>query len=185
MRGIFTYCLMAGLVLALGLVNKARAENLDPQTPAVDFKHDIQPLFRRHCYRCHGQTKAEGGFRLTSRKAALGEGDSGELLISPKQPAQSLILSRLTDDSLGDVMPLDSEPLPKADLDLIKRWIEEGASWPDEAAEDRHWAYAAPARPALPKVQNAAWPKNAIDYFVLARLEEDGLTPSDPVERAG
>ncbi len=171
----FHFCLV---LLIFPAIHTANA-----QPPAVDFQRDVQPLFRRHCYRCHGQTKAEGGFRLSLRKEAMGKGDSGETLISPQHPAQSLLLARLTDESLGDVMPLDSEPLSEADVSLIKRWIEAGAIWPDEVAEDRHWAYAKPIRPALPKVKTETWPKNAIDRFVLARLEREGVKPSPEAER--
>jgi hypothetical protein len=72
----------------------------------------------------------------------------------------------------------------REELDILRRWIEAGAVWPDEAAEDRHWAYAQPKKAALPKTKNETWPRNTIDHFVLARLEQEGLTPNDPVERA-
>ena len=184
MRRFFGVACVLWAILALILPGALATEPPTPPAQAVDFQRDVQPLFRRHCYRCHGQTKAEGGFRLSRRESSMGKGDSGEALISPRQPEQSLILARLTSDSLGDAMPLDSEPLSAEEIGIIKRWIEAGAPWPDKAAEDRHWAYSQPARPALPKVQDKTWPKNAVDHFILARLEKEGLTPSDPAERA-
>ena len=72
---------------------------------------------------------------------------------------------------------------------LLRAWIDQGAKWPAEAdaiasAASTHWAYKKPERPALPKVKNAAWPRNEIDLFVLARLEKEGLTPQPEVDRA-
>jgi mono/diheme cytochrome c family protein len=176
------FCVLAWVTFAF--TGNAAAETPAESVKAVDFQRDVQPLFRRHCYRCHGQTKSEGGFRLTRRAEALGKGDSGESIIAPKHPEKSLILTRLTNESYGDVMPLDSESLSANEIAVIKRWIETGADWPDDLAEDRHWAYIKPARPKLPKVQNENWPAGAIDHFVLSRLEREGLAPSDPAEKA-
>lgn len=179
-RSLFSIC----FVISFVSVHVGNAEPPRKMQQPIRFQRDIQPLFRRHCYRCHGQTKAEGGFRLSRRAEALGKGDSGELLIVPKHPEKSLLLARLTDGSNGDVMPLDSESLSQSDITTIKRWIESGASWPDESAEDRHWAYQRPTRPALPQVQAKSWPQNRVDYFVLSRLEREGLTPSPAADRA-
>jgi hypothetical protein len=75
--------------------------------------------------------------------------------------------------------------LSAVQVDLLKRWIDAGASWPEEqGAQKKHWAYVKPGRPTLPKVKNPRWPKNPIDYFVLARLEKEGLRPSPEAERA-
>ncbi len=173
-----------GLVLVFLSDSNLVAEPPAKSKPAVDFQRDVQPLFRRHCYRCHGQTKEEGGFRLSHRKLALGTGDSGEPLITPKHPEKSLLLSRLTDKSLGDVMPLDSEPLSEKDIQTLTNWIEAGAVWPDESAEDRHWAYLKPARPLPPQVSKNFTVHNPIDAFAAAQLEREGLHQSAPAERA-
>ena len=62
--------------------------------------------------------------------------------------------------------------LTPQEINLLKRWIEQGAEWKD------HWAFIPPEEAPLPEVRNAAWPRNAIDRFVLARLEAEGLTPA-------
>ena len=68
-------------------------------------------------------------------------------------------------------MPPKGDRLTAQQIDLLKRWIEQGAAWPDDSsAQKKHWAYQAPIRPSLPKVKNPRWAKNPIDYFVLARL---------------
>jgi len=176
-------CWLAGIEPAAAEeVSKAPAPA--PVQVQVSFERDVQTLFRRHCYRCHGPTKAEGGFRLSTRKAAFGEGDSGEPIIVAGKPDSSLLLKRLTDEDHGDLMPLDAEPLAKHEIERITRWIAAGAEWPDSAASDIHWAYRKPARPALPPVKNRLWARNAIDRFILARLEREDLAPSPPAERA-
>src|SRR5262249_44401197 len=61
--------------------------------------------------------------------------------------------------------------------EALRRWVDQGAAW------SKHWAYEPPARPRLPAVKNAAWPRNPIDYFILARLEQEGLSPSPEAAR--
>jgi hypothetical protein len=155
-----------------------------PMHADVDFRRDIQPLFRQHCTRCHGPTNEEGGLRLTQRAAAFSTGDSGEEAIVPGDPEASLLLKRLTNEDYGDLMPLDGEPLSGREIALIRQWIEAGAVWPDDAEQDRHWAYVKPVRPTIPAIHNQRWPVNEIDVFILARLDSEGRTPSAIAERA-
>ena len=81
-------------------------------------------------------------------------------------------------------MPYGAPPLSADDVELIRKWIDQGARGPDSAAPlaaakpVKHWAYVKPVRPDVPKVKNAAWCRNPIDNFVLARLETEGLKPS-------
>jgi hypothetical protein len=99
--------------------------------------------------------------------------------------------SRLVHRVLGlngeERMPLGREALRGAQIELLKRWIDEGANWPDsatsEGAVQKHWAYVAPLRPAVPKVKNSAWARNPIDNFILARLEKEGLSPSPEADK--
>ncbi len=148
----------------------------------VEFARDVQPIFRRHCYRCHGRKNAEGGFQLSNRTAAFGESDSGVSPIQPGMPDESTILDRLIDPSVGDVMPLDGDPLSQAEIATIRQWIRQGADWPDTVAEDRHWAYVKPSQPALPE-SKTRWGHNAIDAFVLSKLEDENLSPSPEADR--
>ena len=89
------------------------------------------------------------------------------------------------------VMPPDGEGerLTAEQVGLLRAWIDQGAKWPKEAdalasSIGTHWAYKKPERPAIPKVKNAAWPRNEIDYYVLARLEKEGLAPQPEADRA-
>ncbi len=159
--------------------NGARADG-----PEIDFGRDVQPILRRHCYRCHGPANAEGGFRFSQRESALGLGDSDEPLIVAGKPDESLVVKRLVDDAYGDLMPLDGDPVSPAELAVLRRWISSGASWPDSLAVDQHWAYQKPTRPKLPTMSSQDWVRNDIDRFVLSRIEEAGLSPSPTANKA-
>jgi hypothetical protein len=112
-------------------------------------------------------------------------GDSGPA-IDPGHADQSLLVDMITGE-LGVRMPPEGEgeALSSAQIELIKRWIDEGAHAPEEtpAADPRdHWAYKPPVRPPVPKVQNQAWVRNPIDAFLAADLEKAGLIPSPPAD---
>jgi hypothetical protein len=149
-----------------------------PLPAPVDFVRDVQPLLRAHCYACHGAGRREAGLRLDSRASAM-----RSKAILPGRGRGSLLVQKLLDEDPEARMPLGRNPLPRAAVDLLARWIDEGAAWPDAAEMDRHWAYATPSRPAPPAVRDAAWVRSPIDAFILARLEREGLAPSPPAER--
>src|SRR5262249_2947259 len=90
-------------------------------------------------------------------------------------------LHRVTEPGEGK-MPPKGERLSAKQVELLKRWIDQGAPWP-EKAEVRHWAYVPPVRPARPAVRNTSWPRTDLDYHVLARLEKEGLEPSPEADR--
>lgn len=168
------------LALALGLsLPSAKARY---QSAKVDFVRDIQPILQTHCAGCHGAAKQMAQLRLDNKRLAL-------RVIVPGQSAQSRLLKRITvDDSQhGEPrMPKGGAALAPAQIELIKRWIDEGADWPDAVSVEtqaKHWAFVPPVRPALPTVKNKLALKNAIDTFVLAKLEKEGLTPSPVADR--
>lgn len=157
--------------------------------PAIDFVRDIQPILQSNCYECHGPKKRKNGLRLDLRAAAIEGGDSGPPIV-PGDSEHSLLVRRLLGLDGDDQMPKDKDPLERAQIEAIRAWIDQGAKWPetaDAAAQalashhddsPQHWAYRPPSRPALPEVKHASWPRTPIDRFVLARLEQEGLTPS-------
>src|SRR2546430_746213 len=86
-------------------------------------------------------------------------------------------------------MPMGRDPLSDAQVKILRAWIDQGADWPQiatiaSAEQKTHWAYVKPVRPELPVINDRAWPRNAIDYFVLARLEKEGVKPSPEADRA-
>nr|WP_143547757.1 PSD1 and planctomycete cytochrome C domain-containing protein [Rhodopirellula sp. SM50] len=163
--------------LAVLLVGFGRPmHGADPQSPAtLDFAADIRPILSDACYHCHGPdaNAREGGFRLDDRQEAL---DSGVL-------SSGDMLERLTSDDPDVRMPPpdSNRRLRRRDRETLKRWLAEGADWPQD---DRHWAFIPPLRPDLPAVEDSRWPQNPIDRFVLARMESEGLSPSPPADRA-
>src|SRR4051812_14975681 len=129
---------------------------------AVDFSRDIQPIFAGNCYECHGPQKQKGKLRLDTRDSALRE--SKDPIIVPGKAELSELYRRVTlPKGHEDIMPNRGEPLTRAQTDLIRDWINEGAIWPTNLSTAKHWAYVSPARPAAPAVKNNPWPKNELD----------------------
>ena len=120
-----------------------------------------------------------GGLRLDLRDAALAPAESGAAVIVPGRADESELVRRVLSDDPAERMPPDeaNRPLSAAQKELFRRWVDEGAEWRE------HWSFVPPARAELPAVQDAAWPRNAIDYFILARLEAEGLRPSAEADR--
>ncbi|MEO5803047.1 MAG: PSD1 and planctomycete cytochrome C domain-containing protein [Verrucomicrobiota bacterium] len=144
---------------------------------------DIQPIFARHCYECHGAEKQKGKLRLDERSSAHLVGKDA-IIVSGKA-SQSELYRRVTlpkgDD---DIMPNRGEPLSKAETDLIQEWINQGAIWPEKTAVAKHWSYVKPARSKIPEATNRGWARNEIDRFILARLEKEKLQPSPEANRS-
>jgi mono/diheme cytochrome c family protein len=154
---------------------------------AVDFTRDIQPIFAKSCYSCHGAKSQMGNLRLDSKKLALSGGQSGHAIVAGKS-AESTLFQRVAGTSDQARMPMGGKPLSPAEIDLIKKWIDAGAVWPEDAGTEqteirKHWAYIAPQRPREPSTKNTQWPVNAIDRFILARLEKEGLQPSGEADK--
>jgi mono/diheme cytochrome c family protein len=162
------------------LVCSAVAQADDPDE-AVDFMRDIRPILSQNCFTCHGpdEDTREAGLRLDQRDTALAELESGETAVVPGHPDKSELFARITsDDEYLQMPPAESgRALTAEQIELIRRWIEQGAPFTD------HWAFQPPQRPELPAVRNTAWPRNEIDYFVLARLERAGIEPSPEADR--
>ncbi|MDX2181433.1 MAG: PSD1 and planctomycete cytochrome C domain-containing protein [Bryobacteraceae bacterium] len=142
----------------------------------VDFARDVQPIFARSCAGCHGPKAQLGSLRLDSREAAAKAIHAGAAV-------ESSLYQRVA--GIGDQarMPMGAKPLPPEEIATIKRWIDEGATWPEslsaKAEIKKHWAFVAPVRPELPSA-NAPRP---IDKFVLARLEKEGMRFSPEADR--
>jgi hypothetical protein len=154
----------------------------------IDFRRDIQPIFDASCTKCHGATRQRGQLRLDSRSFALHGSVTGPV-ISPGDSARSRLVQVVSHSDPAERMPQPSTavPLSPEKIQLIRRWIDQGASWPETPGQPQyepHWAYREPSRPSPPRVRDARWVRNPIDAFVLARLEREGLAPSAEAERA-
>ena len=153
-----------------------------PAAGPVNFVAEVQPILRRHCFRCHGSQNQEASLQLNQREAAFAEADSGEPIIVKQDPEASLLIKRLVDEDFGDLMPLDGQPLSKREVEILRNWIAEGAGWPDVVAEAFHWAYRPITPPKVSGSTQAAG--NPIDQFIARRLRQQGMTSSPPADGA-
>jgi mono/diheme cytochrome c family protein len=177
------YLVTLALLLATQLVEA------DDKLPAVDYLRQVKPILTRHCVGCHGIDKHESGYRLDIAELAIQGGDRGAVIV-PGKSAESILVQALEGD--GDVsrMPLDKPSLSPAEIELIRRWVEQGAGYPESEkvvnlgqVKSEHWAFQSISRPLPPTVRNRHWVRNPIDAFVLARLEEEKIHPSPEANR--
>ncbi|MCI0534124.1 MAG: DUF1553 domain-containing protein, partial [Verrucomicrobiales bacterium] len=139
------------------------------------------PILSENCFFCHGQdaNHRKSDLRLDLRASALQPGKSGEIPIVPGETASSALVRRIFSSDPDEQMPppKSNRVLMQAQKETLKRWIAEGAEY------KMHWAFIAPVRPPLPMVRQPDWPRNGIDHFVLAKLEQESLPPSQEAER--
>ena len=175
------------MVATVGIVQAEEKPAADA-AQKVDFVRDVRPILATRCFSCHGPEAQEGGLRLNQKKAAMTGGDSGKAIVPGKSALSRLIHVVTGENDDGIRMPPETEgsPLTVKQIALLKRWIDEGAVWPDTADETlagtKHWSFQPIRRPPLPEVKDAAWPRNPIDHFVLAELERRRIAPSPEAE---
>lgn len=158
-------------------------------TPAeaagVDFNRDIKPILANSCFKCHGPdgNGRKGGtkdqkLRLDTEAGAFASYD-GIIPIVPGKPDKSELVSRITSTDPEVMMPppKSGKTISAREIELLKTWVAQGAKYAT------HWSYVKPTRPALPAVNDKAWPRNAIDAFILARLEKERLAPQPEADR--
>jgi hypothetical protein len=143
----------------------------------VDFNTDVKPIINRHCISCHGGVRAKGGFSLLFQDEALAKTESGKPAIIPGDPDHSEMIRRLTSKDPEERMPYKHEPLTSDEIDILRRWVREGAPW------GQHWAYAPVATPDIP-AEKDPWVRGNIDRYILERLDAEHLTPAPEASRA-
>jgi mono/diheme cytochrome c family protein len=176
---------MKPLLVLAGAAMLTSAVQAQPSSPApqgkVQFGRDVLPLLSANCFACHGpDDKArKAGLRLDLGEMAMRKLRSGNHAIVPGAPDKSELVARIfaADDSERMPPAKTNHRLKESEKQLLKRWIAEGAEY------QRHWAFVAPKRPALPQPRFKGWSRNPIDLFVLARLEKEELKPSPEADR--
>ncbi|HTL59176.1 MAG TPA: PSD1 and planctomycete cytochrome C domain-containing protein [Candidatus Limnocylindrales bacterium] len=152
-----------------------------PAEHKVDFNRDIRPILSENCYKCHGPDDGarKANLRFDQKGEAQKPAKSGRMPVVVGAPEKSEMIARITaTDPEKHMPPVQSgKKLKPNQIDLLRRWIAEGAPYA------MHWAYVKPVRPELPTVNQEDWPHNPIDRFILARLEKEGLPPSPPAEK--
>lgn len=147
----------------------------------VDFNRDVRPILNRYCLRCHGPDEAdrEAGLRLDQRAEATAALASGARAIVAGDPASSELWKRVStsDESLRMPPAETRQTLTTAEQQTLRKWIEAGANYAE------FWSFMPPQRPPLPQVNRITWPRNPIDRFVLAKLEQVSWEPAQEADR--
>ena len=188
------------LLLATAATTATTATAADKAITPVQlefFEKRVRPLLVSRCFKCHsGKSKViEGGLRLDSGKGVLTGGDSGQVVV-PGEPDKSLLVRSIRYQALE--MPPTGKLKP-AEIAVLVEWVRQGAFWPAQASDTvvrtprgsydfkkiraTHWAYRPLGKPKPPPVKRSAWPRQTLDYFVLARLEAAGLETADAADR--
>jgi len=166
------------------------------------FEKEVRPILATRCYPCHGPAAAEpqAGLRLDSLAGMLEGGRSGPALL-PGEPTRSLFILAINHDTFVQMPP--KSKLPLDEIRALTRWVEMGAPWPNAGTPVRaakaparvtgpaefteeelsHWAFQPVSNPAIPRVKDIDWPRSAVDHFVLAKLEQKGLSPARPADK--
>ncbi len=147
----------------------------------VEFNREIRPILSEHCYACHGpdEGKRKAGLRLDLEENAFRELKSGQRALVAGDLQHSSLVARISSTDPEELMPpaKHGKPLSIVQIDLLKRWVQQGAQW------QKHWSFIPPIQPSLPSVKDSRWGHNEVDRFVLSRLEKAGLKPQPEADR--
>ncbi len=149
-------------------------------TGKLSYARDVQPILSAHCFTCHGPDQAgrKAGLRLDTSSGATAETRNGTHAVVPAHPESSELVKRIySDDKNRMPPPKMPKGLSAAEKETLKRWVREGGVY------QKHWAFEKPMSPPLPKTSNPNWARNAIDHFILAKLDQLGWTPSLEADR--
>ena len=165
--------------LLLLAVLASAAQGADP----VQFNRDIRPIFSDKCFPCHGPDAANRStaLRFDSRESVLAELPSGVRAVVPGDADASELIRRIASEDPVRRMPPAYQghaKLSDREIDLMRRWVEQGAEW------QGHWAFIPPQRPAVPKTAHDDWALNPLDHFVARRLEREGLKPAPEADKS-
>ena len=179
------FCLALALLLPGCLEKEEKGNAVSKSVPdIIDFNFHIKPIFSDRCFACHGpdDNARQGDFRLDTETGAfrvLGEAADRHAIV-PGFPDSSVIIHRLTNKDPDKKMPPPASNLAVSDyeIELIRKWISQGATW------KKHWSFLPPNKSGLPNISQSDWANNSIDHFILARLEQKGISPSPKADKA-
>ncbi len=152
----------------------------------IDFNTQIKPIINQHCIACHGGVKQAGGYSLLFSEEALGKGKSGKRGIIPFKASESEVIRRINSTDADEKMPKQGQPLSANEIELLTKWIDQGANW------GKHWAYVPPQQKDVPNKGFLAsfsswfsfnWEQNDIDYFVSENLKKENLSHSKKADK--
>lgn len=156
----------------------------------VDYNEEVKPILNKHCMACHGGVKKAGNVSFLFEHEMLQPGKSGKVPVVKGNADASEMIRRILSKDPDERMPKDGPGLSEEEVDLLKKWVNQGAEW------GTHWSYNRVEKPKVPSVggiwaaimpwtsDKAAWVKNEIDHFVLKTLDDKGLSPAIEADRA-
>jgi hypothetical protein len=151
----------------------------------VDYSTEVKPILNKRCISCHGGVKKSGGISFLFREELLTTGESGKAAVVPGKPGQSEIIHRINHPDPEIRMPPEGPPLTPEEIDILTRWVDQGAEW------GLHWAYEPVKAPEIPPYPVSsgdvdrninAWATEGIDRFVIRQLMENGLEPNEEAD---
>ncbi|MEM1327642.1 MAG: PSD1 and planctomycete cytochrome C domain-containing protein [Bacteroidota bacterium] len=183
----FVFVLLFSFFLQQSCQNKIAKESVafTKQLPEViDYNFHVKPILSDRCFNCHGpdENTREAGLRFDTKEgifAALGKAEDRHAVI-PHDVENSTLVQRIYSEDPEDMMPTPESNLSLTDheKEIFKKWIAQGAKW------KQHWSFLPIDSPELPTVNDENWVSNEIDYFVLSKLQQNGLTPSERADKA-
>lgn len=180
-KNFFENIRFVGCVFAIILMGSCSSSS-----EKVDFSTQIKPILNNNCITCHGGVKKNGGFSVLFEEEAFADTKSGKPAIIPGDASGSELIKRLHEDDPELRMPYEKPKLSDEEIDLLTRWVDQGAEWGE------HWAYSLPEKVDVPSIKAEAgfapaktsdFLLNDIDNFVLARLEGEEMEPNPPAEK--
>ena len=171
---------VVAVLTGMSALSAPRAAGSTVDEAPVDFQSQVRPILSDACFECHGpDPKARlADLRLDLEEGVFSERPTGSP-VTPGDPDSSLVYQRITHADAALRMPpkYAHKELTEDQIQMVRRWIEEGAPW------EGHWSFTPLTRPDPPQVQSPEWVRNPIDRFVLARLEKEGLAPAREADR--
>jgi hypothetical protein len=149
-----------------------------PIPATIEFNRDVRSILSDKCYQCHGPGTQLAGLRFDQEQAAKQALRNGHVAVVAGDPDKSELIKRVSAADPRQRMPQRGEALSAREVEVLRRWIAQGAAW------QGHWAFIPPVRPAVPVVRNARWVRTPIDAFVLQRIEQAGISPAPEADRA-
>ncbi len=180
-KGIKALFLLSGIILICCQHNPS-VVTADVVPDKVDFNFHVKPILSDRCFSCHGpdETDRQAGLRLDLESEAFKalKDQPDKYAIVPGDASQSELVRHIMSDDPSVMMPPPESglALTETEKEILKKWIEQGAEY------EEHWAFIPPEKSPLPEVENSDWPSNEIDYFVLARMNAKGLSPSEETD---
>lgn len=174
------------MVVLLVIVVVALSVVLFMHQDRVDYSTQVKPIINKNCISCHGGVRAKGNFSLLFREEALAKTKSGKYAIIPGDPGNSEMIRRISLDDPDERMPYHHEPLTKEEIDILTKWVKQGAQWGE------NWSYVALKPVNVPKPKKFFglvnttndWVKNEVDYFIRDKLAQINLEPSPQADKA-